>query len=113
MLHNSLDMALDQATLDSTTPRTRDGRRYPEHLRPYEAYDKDFLRRLQQIGEVSENELALSIAPPRLRSMTSRWLASAEWRGLVKRHDRGHAGRHRTYAMTDRGLRRLDDLQSL
>jgi hypothetical protein len=104
-------MALDRSTLDSETPRTLDGRRYPEHLRPYEAYDAEFLRRLAQIGEASANEIALSIDSPRLRSLVSRWLASAEWRGLIERHDDGVAGR-RTYAVTERGRRRLDDLAS-
>ncbi len=110
MLHNC-PMALDQATLDTTTPRTRDGRSYPEHLRPYEEYDEEFLSRFVEIGEASPNELALAVAPTRLRSLVSRWLASAEWRGLVERRDQPKA-RRRTYVVTERGRRRLHDLQS-
>jgi hypothetical protein len=110
MLHNEF-MALDQATLDTTTPRTRDGRSYPEHLRPYEAYDEEFLRRFVEIGEASANEFAHSVAPARLRTLVSRWLASAEWRGLVERRDEPKA-RRRSYVVTERGRRRLDDLQS-
>jgi DNA-binding MarR family transcriptional regulator len=88
-----------------------DGRSYPEHLRPYETYDEELLSRFLEIGEASANELALSVDPARLRSLVSRWLASAEWRGLVERQDHDR-GRRRTYAVTDRGRRRLADLQN-
>jgi hypothetical protein len=103
-------MALDQATLDTSTPRTRDGRSYPDHLRPYEAYDAELLEALDHAGEVSPNEFALTVGPPRLRSLVSRWLASAEWRGLIERHDEPQGGR-RTYALSERGRGRLRQLQ--
>jgi hypothetical protein len=105
-----MGVALDQATLDTSTPRTRDGRTYPDHLRPYEAYDGELLGRLDQVGPASPAEFALSVDPPRLRSLVSRWLASAEWRGLIERHDEPRV-RRRTYALTERGRHRLHELQ--
>jgi hypothetical protein len=101
-------MALDQSTLDSPTPRTLDGRRYPDHLRPYERHDREFLGRLGQLREASANELMQRTENRRLRPLVSRWMASAEWRGLIERRDRG--GR-RVYALTPRGRRRLEHLR--
>jgi hypothetical protein len=102
-------MALDQSTLDTSTPRTRDGRSYPDHLRPYEAYDLQLLPLMAELQQPSPSELLHAIADPKLRSVLSRWMASAEWRGLIERRDdQGMAGR-RTYVLSERGSARLRD----
>lgn len=99
-------MPIDPTTLDSETPRTLDGREYPEHLRAYESYDSDLLALVNSLGRPTLNRLAMYVQDPRLRSVVSRWLASAEWRGLVRRHDEGMVG-ERSYSLTDRALTRL------
>lgn len=101
-------MALDQSTLDSETPRTRDGRSYPDHLRAYEAYDRQFLPLLAELGESSPSALSHAISAPKLRSVLSRWMASAEWRGLIERRDGDMASR-RTYVLSDRGRTRAGE----
>lgn len=100
-------MALDQSTLDSETPRTRDGRRYPDHLRPYETYDRQFLPLMAELDQPSPSLLSHAIADPRLRSVLSRWMASAGWRGLIERRDGESMAGGQTYALTDRGRARL------
>jgi hypothetical protein len=96
-------MPIDPSTLDGGTPRTLDGREYPAHLRPYEAYDERLLP-LFEDGELTFDGLVGAVADPRLQASVPRWLASAEWRGLVERH--GPDGRRpRTYELTDRGRR--------
>ena len=99
-------MALDQSTLDSETPRTQDGRSYPEHLRAYERYDRQFLPLLAELGESSPSELSHAISAAKLRSVLSRWMASAAWRGLIERRDGEDIARRRTYVLSDRGRTR-------
>jgi hypothetical protein len=100
-------MALDRSTLDSPTPRTHDGRSYPDHLRPYEAYDDQFLPLIGELEGVSASAISQAVADRRLRSVLSRWMASAEWRGLIERRDpEGMAG-PRNYVLGDRGRARL------
>lgn len=103
-------MPLDPKTLDSPKPRTLDGREYPEHLRPYEPFDAQLLTQLESLDQPTLNDLAVSVGDPKLRSVASRWLASAEWRGLVKRVEDTDVDSRRTYGLTDRGLARLADL---
>jgi hypothetical protein len=100
-------MALDQSTLDSDTPRTRDGRSYPDHLRPYERYDDEFLPIVGRLEPASASELSREIKKPKLRSVLSRWMASAEWRGLIKRRDGESMASRRTYVLDERGRLRL------
>ncbi len=76
---------LDQKSLDEGTPRTTDGRTYPSHLKRYEAYDMDLLHLLSKIQPATFDELSVKVEDPRARAVLSRWLASAEWRGLVER----------------------------
>lgn len=99
-------MPLDLSTLDSDRPRTLDGREYPDHLKPYEAYDPELLPIAARIGEFTFDDLAARVPDPKMRAMIPRWLASAEWRGLIERHDRDMAS-VRLNAITDRGLAAL------
>lgn len=103
-------MPLDPKTLDSPRPRTFDGREYPEHLRPFEPYDEQLLKQLESLDRATLNELAVSVGDPRLRSVASRWLASAEWRGLVARSSDEKMDSGRTYALTERGQDLLEKL---
>lgn len=94
---------LDVSTLDSGTPRSLDGRTYPERLRPYERFDRDLLPVVAEGGAVGVDDLAVSGVPYFSRSLALRWMQSAEWRGLLERR----AGRSRSYALTERGQRAL------
>ncbi len=99
-------MAIDPATLDTDTPRTLDGRDYPEYLRAYEQLDSDLLSILERFGPATFNGLVAHIADGRQRAAALRWLMSAEWRGLVERRENGARGPLRL-ALTDRGRNRL------
>ena len=99
-------MPLDLATLDSDTPRTVDGRSYPDHLRAYEFLDSELLPLAADLGEFTYDDLALRVESGRVRSVLPRWLASAEWRGLIERRDRDMAS-VRLNAITSRGRTRL------
>jgi hypothetical protein len=103
-------MPLDPSTLDSSSPRTLDGREYPEHLKPYEPFDAQLLAMLDTLDRPTLNDLAVSVEDPRLRSVASRWLASAEWRGLVAHDEGDESHSRRTYGLTERGLARLSNL---
>jgi hypothetical protein len=103
-------MALNPSTLDSDTPRTKDGRRYPDHLRPYERYDAEFLPLVGRLEPASANQLSQEIRRPKLRSVLSRWMASAEWRGLIERRDDERMVSRRTYVLGERGRRTLRKL---
>lgn len=96
-------MPLDPATLDSDTPRTYDGRSYPDHLRAYESLDAELLPIAAQLHEFTFDDLAARVENPRTVSAIPRWLASATWRGLIERTDRGMAS-IRTNVVTERGL---------
>jgi hypothetical protein len=99
-------MPLDQTTLDSDTPKTLDGREYPEHLKAYHAYDAEFLSIAARLGEFTFDDLAARVTDPKMRAMIPRWLASAEWRGLIERRDRDMAS-VRINAITERGQAHL------
>lgn len=100
-------MALDRSTLDSDTPRTRDGRSYPDFLRPYEKYDDQLLPIVARLDAPSATQLAEEIEQPRLRSVLSRWMASAEWRGLIERRDNESMVSRRRYVLGEQGRTRL------
>jgi hypothetical protein len=99
-------MPIDPTTLDSDTPRTLDGRDYPEHLRAYESLDSELLPILEGLGSATFDTFVARIADARQRAAAPRWLASAEWRGLVERQDEGMRGPRRL-GVTDRGRSRL------
>jgi hypothetical protein len=102
-------MPLDLATLDSDTPRTIDGRPYPDHLRAYESLDSELLPLAALLGEFTHDDLALRIENGKVRSVLPRWLASAEWRGLIERRDRDMTS-VRLNAITPRGIARLEQI---
>lgn len=99
-------MPIDQATLDTDTPRTLDGRDYPEHLRAYERLDAELLPILETVGPATFDGFIARIEDARTRAAAPRWLASAEWRGLVERQDQGMRGPRRL-AVSERGRARL------
>ena len=99
-------MAIDPASLDTGTPRTLDGRDYPEYLRPYEHLDSELLPILDRFGPATFDGFVTHITDPRTRAAAPRWLASAEWRGLVERQDEGMRG-PRQLGVTARGRGRL------
>ena len=99
-------MPIDPASLDTDTPYTLDGRKYPEYLRAYHGLDSTLLPLLDDIGPVTFDRLMARIEDPRTRAAAPRWLASAEWRGLVERQDAGMRGPRRL-AVTDLGRSRL------
>ena len=94
---------IDQASLDSGTPTTTDGRRYPAHLRAYEQFDAALLPLVAAIGGGRLDDIASAAPSARLRASVPRWLASAEWRGLVERVDVVTGGPRR-FRLTERGL---------
>lgn len=104
-------MALKEVTLDTDTPETEDGRRYPEHLRSYHRYDEELLPIAARLGEFTFDQLAAQIEEPRLRAIAPRWLASAGWRGLVKRRKPAF-GSPLVNAITERGLAELRALSA-
>jgi hypothetical protein len=77
-------MPLDPSTLDSPTPSTLDGRKYPEHLKPYEQFD-DVMLPLFGGGRRTFDELSFAVDDPKIRAALPRWIASATWRGLIER----------------------------
>jgi hypothetical protein len=87
---------IDPSTLGSDTPRTLDGREYPEHLRAYHRYDGVLLPLVASLAPATFDDLSLAIEDARVRAALPRWLASAEWRGLVERGD-GTLGSSRAY----------------
>jgi hypothetical protein len=79
-----------------------DGRTYPEHLREFERYDGVLLPLVQDGRAVTFDDLVNRITDRKVRAMLPRWLASAQWRGLIERHD--GAGRQPwTYVLGPQG----------
>lgn len=103
-------MPINTNTLASGTPETHDGRRYPDYLRAYERYDSEFLPQIDALQEPTLNRLAISAASPKLRSVVSPWLASAEWRGLLTRTEGQTMIGNRRYRLSGLGRERLAEL---
>jgi len=94
---------IDPQSLDSGTPRTADGSRsYPDHLRPYEAFDDRLLHLLSEIQPATFDELSVRVEDPKVRAVLVRWLASAEWRGLIERRGPTRTS-PRSYVLSERG----------
>lgn len=97
---------IDPSTLDSDTPRTTDGRTYPDHLRAYESFDRSLLPLVADLQPATIDEISVAIEDPKARAALPRWLSSAEWRGLVERRDPTTHG-PRSYVLGPRGQRGL------
>jgi hypothetical protein len=93
---------LDPRTLGTDTPTTLDGRRYPEHLREFERYDGELLPLVQEGGAVTFDDLVTRIGDRKVRAILPRWIASAQWRGLIERHD-GPGRKPWTYVLGPQG----------
>jgi hypothetical protein len=76
---------LDPKSLETDTPRTLDGRTYPDRLRPSEQFDDVFLPHIRQRRPVSVNDLFGAVPEIRYQVELYDWLDSAEWRGLIER----------------------------
>jgi hypothetical protein len=100
-------MPIDTKTLGTQTPRALDGRTYPAYLRAFESYDDALLAQVRALDEPTLNKLAVEASDPKIRSVVSPWLASAEWRGLVDRVEAGEMAGKRRYRITDRGQKKL------
>jgi hypothetical protein len=89
---------LDPSTFGTRSPRSLDGRSYPEHLRAYERFDDVLLPVVASHEPATFDDLSIAIDDPRLLASLSRWLTSAEWRGLIQRLDAA-ARAPRTYGL--------------
>lgn len=75
---------LDQRTLGWKRPRTLDGRRYPLHLREFEAYDAVILTVLKEIEPATFDDIVARLDDPKACAALSGWVTSAQWRGLIE-----------------------------
>jgi hypothetical protein len=66
-------------------PISPDGRSYPDHLRPYERLDEQLLPIVEDMQPVSFDALSAAVQDVRQRAALPRWLASAQWHGLLDR----------------------------
>lgn len=78
---------VDTKTLGSATPKTIDGRSYPDYLRPFERHDPTLLQLVERLQPVAFDQLSREIGDPRQQAILPQWLASAEWRGKIERID--------------------------
>lgn len=97
---------LDPDTLGTHTPRTRDGRAYPDRLREFERFDGDVLPLVDAKKPKTFDDLAAELRDRRARAALPRWLASAEWRGLVERSEARGKG-PRAYVLGPQGRSKL------
>lgn len=100
-------MPIDTKTLGTKTPKALDGRSYPAYLRAFERYDEPLLSQVRELHEPTLNRLAVEASSPKMRSVVSTWLASAEWRGLVDRVVAEEMAGKRRYKLTERGQQKL------
>jgi hypothetical protein len=75
---------LDPKSWETDTPRTLDGRAYPERLREYEQYDEQLLPHVQERRPIDFNGLLGAVGSQRLQAALYSWVHSAEWRGLIE-----------------------------
>lgn len=61
---------------------------------------------MAKLERATFDDLSLEVDDPRARASLPRWLASAEWRGLVERRDPSMNG-PRSYVLGSRGSNRL------
>lgn len=97
---------LDQRTLGWKRPQTLDGRKYPLHLRQFEAYDDLILPLVAELEPATFDDLSIRIRDAKARAWLPYWLTSAEWRGLIERRDPS-SRRPQTYVLGSRAAMRL------
>ncbi|HWT91523.1 MAG TPA: hypothetical protein VN238_00865 [Solirubrobacteraceae bacterium] len=95
-------MAVDLSTLDSGTPRSLDGRVYPEKFRPFEAFDEEMLSRAANLPKFTFDDLAAELDNWKALHALGHWMTSAEWRVLIERVP-PDPQRPWTYRVTQRG----------
>lgn len=100
-------MPIDTRTLGDKTPKTLDGRSYPNYLRAFERYDEVLLEQIEKLEQPTLNKLALEAADPKMRSVVSPWLSSAEWRGLIERVEAEEMAGKRRYRLAKAGEEKL------
>lgn len=76
---------VDPATLGTPTPRSLDGRLYPDHLRQYERLDAQLLPIVAASEPITYNDLERAVPDAERRADLRLWVMSAEWRGLIER----------------------------
>lgn len=97
---------VDPRTFGWKRPRTLDGRRYPLHLREFEAYDTAILGILAEIEPATYDDIVARIEDRKVSAAVSGWITSARWRGLIE-VDRSIPRRIPwTYSLGPRGRRR-------
>jgi hypothetical protein len=75
---------VDPRTLGWKRPRTLDGRRYPLHLREYEAYDTAILAVLAEIEPATYDDIEARLDDRKTSAALAGWVTSARWRGLIE-----------------------------
>jgi|HubBroStandDraft_6_1064221.scaffolds.fasta_scaffold331285_3 hypothetical protein len=93
-------MPIPRQTATGEPPTSPDGRSYPDHLRPYERLDGDLLPIVQDLQPVSFDTLSAAVRDVRQRAALPRWLASAQWRGLLERETPSTGSR--AYSLAER-----------
>ncbi|MET0603499.1 MAG: hypothetical protein ABW167_16045 [Baekduia sp.] len=83
---------LDPQSLGTDTPRTLDGRTYPDRLREFERYDHLVLPLVEAHRPKTFDDLAAGLDDRNALADLPVWLASAEWRGLIERADEPSRG---------------------
>lgn len=97
---------MDPQSLVTGTPRTVDGRTYPDRLRVYEVFDEEILPLLDGEHALTFDELSLRIDDPRALALLPRWISSARWRGLIDQDESAGHGPYR-YVLSARGHEQL------
>lgn len=93
-----MSTARSQESKQIARPASADGRAYPAHLIAYEKLDETLLPIVETMQPVTFDELSSALSDTRARAVLPRWLASAQWRGLLKRRAAG-AGAVRSYQL--------------
>jgi hypothetical protein len=68
------------------------------------------LEQVSELGQPTLNQLAVGARNAKMRSVVSPWLASAEWRGLVRRIDAKEMAGKRRYELNAHGRKKLSKL---
>jgi len=97
---------LDPRTIGWKRPRTLDGRRYPLHLREFEAYDDVIVAVLGEIEPATFDDIVARLDDRKTSAALSGWITSARWRGLIEVDRSTPRRRPWTYSLGPRGRSR-------